>query len=186
MLSWDLDADTHQYLRMYLLHFINLRRLSNDIREIAQQLKFIPASSEMRETEGVHMRKALRPYEGIWGPRIFPPPILRLPRKIYRPPYCISSDYKEEIDKKHSTRYYITGILGINDTVRINSSTIAETIKFPIPSNERLIEIFKLYNAYDSTKIEDIMVYVEPGSHIRSIPNEREILRQLMRAEDQY
>ena len=184
MLSWDLDADTHQYFRIYLAHFIHLRRLSKDIRKIAEQLKFIPLTREMREKEGIHMRTALRPYEGIWGPRIFPPPVLRLPSKVYRTPYCISSDYKEEIDKKHSTKYYIAGLLGEHDSVRIDSSTIAATIKFPIPSNERLIEICKLYNSNASTKIGDVMVYVNGQYHMRSVPNERVILRYLMKVED--
>tara|TARA_B100000745_G_C19990566_1_gene335842 strand:- start:183 stop:578 length:396 start_codon:yes stop_codon:yes gene_type:complete len=130
------------------------------------------------------MRTALRPYEGIWAPRISPPPILRLPINIYRTPYCISSDYKEEIDKKHSTKYYIAGLLGEHDTVRIDSSTIAATIKFPIPSNERLIEICKLYNSNASTKIGDVMVYVNGQYHMRSVPNERVILRYLMKVED--
>jgi len=184
MLSWDLDADTHQYFRIYLAHFIHLRRLSKDIRKIAQQLKYIPLTRELLEKEGMHMRTALRPYEGIWAPRISPPPILRLPINIYRTPYCISSDYKEEIDKKHSTKYYIAGLLGEHDTVRIDSSTIAATIKFPIPSNERLIEICKLYNSNASTKIGDVMVYVNGQYHMRSVPNERVILRYLMKVED--
>ena len=106
MEAWDLDADTHQYFRIYLTHFIYLRKLSKDIRKITEQLKFIPLTRELRAKEGIHMRTALRPYEGVWAPRIFPPPIVRLPSKIYRTPYCISSDYKEDIDKKFSKIKY--------------------------------------------------------------------------------
>ena len=92
---------------MYLTHFIYLRKVSKDIRKIAEQLKFIPLTRELREKNGIHMRTALRPYEGMWAPPgKRPPPILRLPIKIYRTPYCISSDYKEEIDKKFSKIKY--------------------------------------------------------------------------------
>ena len=107
MKAWDLDADTHQYFRIYLTHFIYLRKVSKDIRKIAEQLKFIPLTRELRAKEGIHMRTALRPYEGMWAPPgQRPPPILRLPSKIYRTPYCISSDYKEEIDKNFSKIKY--------------------------------------------------------------------------------
>jgi len=184
MLAWDLDADTHQYFRIYLAHFINLRRLSKDIRDIAQQLKYIPLTKELREKEGTHMRTALRAYEGIWAPRTSPSPVLRLPSKIYRPFYCISSDYKEEIDRTHQTKYYIAGLLGEHDSIRIDSTTIAETIRFPIPSNERLIEICKLYNYTVSNEISDVMVYVNEQFHIRSVLNESVILRYLMKLED--
>ena len=41
MRAWDLDADTHQYFRIYLTHFIYLRKVSKDIRKIAEQLNAV-------------------------------------------------------------------------------------------------------------------------------------------------
>ena len=41
MLAWDLDKDTHSYFRFYLNHFINLRKVSKNIRTITHQLRDI-------------------------------------------------------------------------------------------------------------------------------------------------
>lgn len=195
MLAWDLDYDTHQYFRQYLQIFIHHRRISKYIHSIAHGLRNIPLTQEMKDKEGTHMRTSLRPpwqrmtekhLHGVVDRhgRRSKCSVLRLPSKVYRPPYCISSDYKEEIDKKHQTKYYIAGLLGEHDSVRIDSGTIAETIKFTVPHNKQLVEICKLYNYSVSNEICDVMVYVNEQYHVRSVPNKRAILRYLMKVED--
>lgn len=109
MLAWDLDEDTHQYFRQYLEMFISLRKVSKDIRYIANQVKFIPDVKEQREKEGVWMRYLLHNYSQV---TVGGGNVLRLPQERFSPYIKSVNDFHIPIDEIHPDKYfYVAGLI---------------------------------------------------------------------------
>ena len=99
-LAWDLDKDTHDYFRKFLDTFISLRRVSNDIRTINHQLRYIP----MYRSGPPNMRYVLHNTSQITvggGNRLI------LPEKKYSPYLESVYDFHIPIDEIHLPRYYM-------------------------------------------------------------------------------
>ena len=82
---------------------------------------------------------------------------------------------------KNVTKGYIAGILGNHSNVRVNSSTLADTISFQIPPAEDIIRICKEHN-FNVPALAS--AYIDEEFHTRTIPNERYLIRYMMKMED--
>jgi len=164
MFSWDLDKDTHEYFRKYLDIFISYRKISKEVRAFRDEACGVMKDLNRLKINPIRygLRRRVAGARNAMDYRRFPLcPVL--------------------ISHIHPTRYYIAGILGNHTQVRINSSTLADSILFHVPPAEDIIRICKEYNcnvpAFASA-------YTNEEFHIRTVPNERYLIRYMMKMED--
>ena len=167
MFAWDLDEDTHAYFREYLEVFITHRKTSKAVRAFRDEACGSCCWSEDLNRLKINpIRYGLR--RRVAG--------ARNAMDYRRFPLC-----PVLISHIHPTRYYIAGILGNHSNVRVNSSTLADTISFHVPPAEDIIRICKEHNcnvpAFASA-------YINEEFHIRTVPNEKYLIRYMMKMED--
>jgi len=163
MLAWDLDEDTHEYFREYLEVFITHRKTSKEVRAFRD--KACGVQEDLNSLQINPIRYGLR--KRVAGAR----------NAIHYSRYLCPMP----LSRLHPTRYYIAGILGNHSNVRVNSSTLADTISFQIPPAEDIIRICKEHNF---NVPEFASAYIDEEFHTRTIPNERYLIRYMMKMED--